>query len=52
MALCTYLEEVKKKTEELSKKELFLHFKKLLQVGIKPQCYYQVVWVFFNVALL
>lgn len=52
MALCTYLEEVKKKTEELSKKELFLHFKTLLQVGINSnqRCYHQVVFIY--VALL
>lgn len=37
MTLCTYLEDLKKKTEGLSKKELFVYFKKLLQVGINPQ---------------
>lgn len=34
MALCTYLEAVKKNREELSKSELFEHFNKLLQVSL------------------
>lgn len=33
MALCTYLEGVKKTVEELSKTQLFEHFYKLLQVS-------------------
>lgn len=37
MTLCTYLEDIKKKIEELSKKELFEYFRKLLQVGIQAQ---------------
>lgn len=48
MTLCTYLEDIKKKIEELSKKELFEYFRKLLQVGIQAQykplcCYCQIV---------
>lgn len=36
MTLCTYLEDIKKKKEDLSKKELFEYFKKLLQVRPLP----------------
>ncbi|XP_060907968.1 damage-control phosphatase ARMT1 [Labrus mixtus] len=34
MALCTYLEEVKKNMEEISKNQLFEQFNKLLQVSL------------------
>lgn len=34
MTLCTYLEGINKKMEELSKNQLFEHFNKLLQVSI------------------
>lgn len=33
MTLCTYLVDIKKKIDELSKQELFEYFRKLLQVG-------------------
>lgn len=34
MALCTYLQEVNKNMEEISKNQLFEHFNKLLQVSL------------------
>lgn len=34
MALCTYLQGIKKNMEESSKNQLFEHFNKLLQVSI------------------
>lgn len=37
MTLCMYLEDIKTKKEELSKKELFEYFRKLLQVGLQAQ---------------
>lgn len=37
MTLCTYLEDIKKKRERLSKKELFEYFRKLLQVSVQAQ---------------
>lgn len=55
MTLCTYLEDIKKKIEELSKKELFEYFRKLLQVGIQAQYKQLSVIVklcFFYLALL
>lgn len=37
MTLCMYLEDIKKKIEELSRKEHFEYFRKLLQVGLQAQ---------------